>query len=159
MTTVRFQASISSRASFTSLEKRRASSRIRSDWRRSIASVGINSVPTPIAVAPANMKPAAVCWFTPPAAIKGICGKAVFSALMYLSPPTGPQGKTLTKSPPAVHDSTTSVGASAPGRTAMFCLATNSTTAGLKDGAVMKHAPASIHFGAVSTSRTVPPQL
>ena len=38
----------------------------------------------------------------------------------------------------------------------MFCLATNSTTAGLKDGAVIEQAPASRHLRAVSTSSTVP---
>src|SRR5690349_11566493 len=102
-----------------------------------IASVGINSVPTPIAVAPDKMKLAAVCRFTPPAAINGTCGKDACRALIYRSPPTGPEGNTLTKSAPALHAVTTSVGVNAPGNTATFRLAANSMIAGFNDGAVL----------------------
>ena len=54
------------RALVTYLAKRWARVKMRSDWRRRMASLGISSPPMPSAVAPARMKFAAVCWFTPP---------------------------------------------------------------------------------------------
>ena len=47
-------------------------------------------------------------WFTPPAAIRATCGKGVFKALRYCSPPTAAHGTTFTKSEPARHAAITS---------------------------------------------------
>src|SRR5438128_7801832 len=74
-----------------------------------------SSPPTATAAAPALMNSGVVSRFTPPVGTKSICGKGPFSALMYLGPPTGPQGKIFTRSAPACHAVTTSVGVSAPG--------------------------------------------
>lgn len=60
-----------SRALLTDSRNLRASSAMRSGCRRRIASFGINSAPTPSAIAPASIKLYAVRWFTPPAAIIG----------------------------------------------------------------------------------------
>src|SRR5271168_2024055 len=49
------------RASATNLAKRWARVKMRSDWRRRMASLGISSPPMPRAEAPARMKFAAVC--------------------------------------------------------------------------------------------------
>jgi len=43
---------------------------------------GISSGPRPIAVAPAAMNSAAVCWLTPPTAISATCGNGPLSAWM-----------------------------------------------------------------------------
>src|SRR5215475_12641186 len=75
---------------------------------------------------------------------------------MYRSPPTGPQGKTLTKSAPDRQAVTTSVGVKAPGSTTILFLAANSTISGFRDGAVIKLTPASMQRRALSTSITVP---
>src|SRR6266853_6055928 len=75
---------------------------------------------------------------------------------MYLSPPTCAQGKTLTKSAPDLHAAVTSLGVSAPGRTATFSFAAKRTTSRYKSGAVKKLAPAPRQRRAVSVSKTVP---
>lgn len=49
------------RALATNLAKRWARVKMRSDWRRRMASLGIKSPPMPRAAAPARMKFAAVC--------------------------------------------------------------------------------------------------
>src|SRR5579862_1641619 len=83
-------------------------------------------------------------------------GTDVCSALMYLGPPTWAQGNTLTKSAPALHAVTISVGVMAPGNAARAWLWANSMIARLKEGEVRNPAPASTHFRAIVGSRTVP---
>src|SRR5271169_6254978 len=75
-----------------------------------------NSPPTATAQAPAFRKSPVVSRFTPPVGIISIWGNGPFSALMYLAPPTLPQGNTLTTSAPASHAVSTSVGVRAPGQ-------------------------------------------
>src|SRR5271170_394563 len=70
------------RALVTNLAKRWARVKMRSAWRRRMASLGISSLPMPRAVAPARMKFAAVCWLTPPLATRGKFGNGAFRARM-----------------------------------------------------------------------------
>src|SRR5882757_10982191 len=83
------------RASRTNFENRTANSRIRLACRFSIDSIGINCVPTPMAVAPAKTNASAFCWLTPPEAISETCGSERLSARTYPSHPLEPQEKLL----------------------------------------------------------------
>src|ERR1700684_1118234 len=85
-----------------------------------------------------------------------MAGSAVFSALMYLSPPTREHRKTLTQFAAPSHAATPTVCVRAPGRTATFSFAANSMIFVLNDGAVRNPAPEPTHIRAVSVVRTVP---
>src|SRR5437667_4054599 len=120
------------------------------------ASAWTSSPPIPNAAAPASMNSAAVFRFTPPVGTSGICGRGPFRALMYLAPPTWPQGKIFTKSDPAFHAVMTSVGVKAPAMINIFSRTANSTVGRFNPGLTRNCAPASRQRRAVSTSSTVP---
>src|SRR5712691_11568924 len=84
-----------------------------------MAFVFTRSAPSPKAHAPAAIKSLAVESETPPVGTSLIWGSGAFRARRYFGPPTALQGKTFTASAPACHAVTTSVGVSAPGKTAI----------------------------------------
>ncbi len=110
----------------------------------------------PSASAPARMKSAAVSRFTPPVGIIGTWGRGPLRALIYLAPPTEPQGNIFTKSLPAFHAVITSVGVRAPAMISFPARFTKATVSASNPGLTMNSAPASMQRCAVSASRTVP---
>src|SRR5262249_32273757 len=157
---------IAHRTEAADCEPLRASRTISKYWRAAfviswnfpdLMAVGeTSSPPTPTAAAPASMKLPAVSRLTPPVGIIKIWGKGPFNARMYLGPPTGPQGKIFTKSLPDLHALTTSVGVSAPAIINLPARFAAFTVPSSKLGLTINCAPASMHFSAVSASRTVP---
>ena len=73
----------------------------------------------PSAAAPAAMYSCAIDGLTPPVGSILTCGNGPLRARRYLAPPTAEQGKIFTMSAPAFQAVMTSVGVSAPGKTAM----------------------------------------
>src|SRR5262245_56763377 len=120
------------------------------------AALSTSSEPTAKAAEPAAMNSAAVFRFTPPVGIRSIGGNGTFKALMYFDPPTLSQGNTFTKSDPASHAVTTSVGVSAPGMIGLLYRLHISMVEDFNDGVTINSAPASMQARAVSGSRTVP---
>src|SRR6266478_3682539 len=145
-----------SRVSLTIAANRRALLTIAAGFADFNASPSTSSPPTPSAAAPASMNSAAVFRLTPPVGTSGICGNGPFRALMYLAPPTCPQGKTFTKSAPAFQAVMTSVGVNAPAIIKTPSRTANSTVARFNPGLTRNSAPASRQRRAVSTSSTVP---
>src|SRR6266403_5840030 len=120
------------------------------------ASACTHSPPTPRAATPASMNSAAFARLTPPVGTIGTCGNGPFRALMYLAPPTWPQGKILIKSAPASQAAITSVGVNAPAMISFASRTANSTVDTFKPGLTRNCAPASRQRRAASVLRTVP---
>src|SRR2546422_4520704 len=143
-------------ACFTMARYLRAFSTMTSGLPDFSASARTNSPPMPKADAPASINSAAVFRLTPPVGTSGTCGSGPFRALMYLAPPTSPQGKILTKSDPALQAVITSVGVRAPAIISTPSRTANATIGILTPGLTRNWAPALRQRRAVSTSSTVP---
>ena len=124
--------------------------------RRSAAR-STRSAPTPRAAAPALMKSSAVLRLTPPVGTRLDLGQGRLQGLdVARARRATPAGKTFTRSAPARHAVTTSVGVRAPGSTATPRSRQAAIVSRLSAGLTTKRAPASMHARAVSGSRTVP---